>query len=159
MYTIASEWKQIINVSRKAVIKAGKALPIAAIEPDTVLTHNTIALIITSTTANPAWYKAGNLYQAFFVPFGSAGAAQGEQLRITFNRYIIHRFTIFPATDENKYVLSYVPESYFKDVRLQVWEYVGTNQGATLDGLEALVQANLQRSAGIQTSINKLLKK
>lgn len=66
MYDIASEWKQVINVSRKAVKNVnGKYLPIAPIEPDTVLTHNTIALYLTSESANPNWYKAGYLYQAF----------------------------------------------------------------------------------------------
>lgn len=157
MYSIASEWKQVINISRTAIVKAGKSLPIAAIEPDIVLTHGTIAFIVTSQTAKPTWYKAGNLYQAFFVPFGTAGAAQGEQVRVTYNRYIIHRFTTFPSLEGNKYVLSYVPESYFKDVRLQVWEYIGTSQGATLDSLEKTAKATLAKTTSISTQVAKLL--
>ncbi|HYX16482.1 MAG TPA: hypothetical protein VE944_19365 [Nostoc sp.] len=159
MYSIASEWKQVINTSRTAIVKAGKTLPIAAIEPDAVLTHNTIAVYITSTTANPKWYKAGNLYQAFFVPFGTAGAAQGEQLRIVLNRYIIYRFTTFPSLDGNKYVLSYVPESYFKDVKLQVWEYIGTSQGATLDSLDKTAKVVLAKSTSLSAQVAKLLLK
>ncbi|WP_138500965.1 hypothetical protein [Nostoc sp. PA-18-2419] len=160
MYDIASEWKQIINVSRKAILdNNGKALPMQPIEPDVVLTHNTIAFILTSESANPNWYKAGYLYQAFFVPFGTAGAAQGEQIKVVLNRYTIHRFTTFPSVNENKYLLSYSPERYYKDVRLQVWEYIGTNQGATLDSLETLVKTDLQRSASIQALLNKLSKK
>ncbi|QKQ76458.1 hypothetical protein [Nostoc sp. TCL240-02] len=155
MYDIASEWKQVINVSRKAVKNVnGKYLPIAPIEPDTVLTHNTIALYLTSESANPNWYKAGYLYQAFFIPFGTAGAAQGEQIKVILNRYMIHRFTTFPDI-ENKYVLSYSPESYYKDVKLQVWEYVGTNQGATLDSLQTTQKATLAKVNSIQQSLNR----
>jgi hypothetical protein len=159
MYTIASEWKQVININRVASKDGDRYRPIPAIEPDVVFTHNTIAFIVSSTTAKPNWYNGGDLFQAFLVPFGTAGAAQGEKVRVVFNRYIIHRFTTFPSTPDNQYVLSFSPPRYFRDVRLQVWQYIGENQGATLDSLETLAKAELQRSAGIQTSINKLLKR
>ena len=159
MYDVASEWKQVINVKRTAVQRDGKYLPIGAIEPDVLLTHSTIGLIVTSDSANPNWYRAGSLFQAYLVPFGTAGAAQGERVRVTLNRYTIHRFTVFPSIESNQYVLSYVPENYFRDVRLQVWEYIGVNQGATLDSLQALQRQSLQRLAGIKTSINQLTAK
>ncbi|WP_445628422.1 hypothetical protein [Nostoc sp. DSM 114167] len=158
MYDIASEWKQIVNVSRTAQIgDNGKPRPIEPIEPDVVLTHNTIAIYLTSNTANPNWYKAGYLYQAFPVPFGTAGAAQGEQLRVILNRYIIHRFTTFPSVGDTKYLLSYSPESYYRDVKLQVWEYIGTSQGATLDTLEKQNKATLSKVTAIQQALNRAI--
>ncbi|MEH2187179.1 MAG: hypothetical protein V7K64_13560 [Nostoc sp.] len=159
MYSNSIDWKLVVNQSRTAVVKINKSQPISAIEPDIVFTHNTIAIYATSNTAKPNWYKAGNLYQAFPVPFGTAGAAQGESIGVVLNRYTIHRFTVFPDTGDTKYVISFAPQTYLKDIKLQVWEYTGINQGATLDSLETLAKANLQRSAGLQTSINKLLKK
>ncbi|MEH1956824.1 hypothetical protein [Nostoc sp.] len=161
MYTISSEWIQRVNTSRNATVDSkGKiTTPITAIEPDILFTHNTIAIYATSLKAPSNWYKAGNLYQAFFVPFGTAGHAQGESISVMLNRYTIHRFTVFPDTGDTKYVISFAPQTYLKDIKLQVWEYTGINQGATLDSLETLAKANLQRSAGLQTSINKLLKK
>ncbi|MEH1799396.1 MAG: hypothetical protein V7L13_09535 [Nostoc sp.] len=159
MYSNSIDWKLVINQSRTAVVKVNKSQPISAIEPDIVFTHNTIAIYATSITAKPNWYKAGNLYQAFTVPFGTAGAAQGESISVVLNRYTIHRFTVFPDMGDTKYVISFAPQTYLKDIKLQVWEYTGINQGATLDSLETLAKANLQRSAGLQTSINKLLKK
>ncbi|MEH2195675.1 MAG: hypothetical protein V7K98_23955 [Nostoc sp.] len=160
MYSIGAEWLLRVNRTNNATFADGKITKaIDPIEPDVVFTHSTIGIYVVCPSGKETWYRAGDLYQAFTVPFGVAGAAQGESLRLVLNRYTIHRFTTFPSLEGNKYVISFSPMWYFPDVKIQIWEYVGTNQGATLDSLAASEKQQLQRTAALQTSVNKLLRR
>lgn len=148
MFNLASEWKLKIIQQRSAdVDQSGKiTASIPAIEPDIIFTSNIIGIYATSPSSPSNWYQAGDFLQAYLVGFGIAGYAQGELVKIVLNRYHIHRFTKFPSIpDENKYLISFVPKPYLKDINLKVWEYVGENQGTTLESLEASVKATHQR--------------
>jgi hypothetical protein len=160
MYTNSVDWIKRIDTTRQAVVNAKGVVttPISAIEPDIVFTNNTLGLFAVSESANPSWYKAGNLFQAFLVPFGTAGYAQGDALPLILNRYQIHRFNQFPSI-QTQYVVSFQAQPYLKDIKLQVWEYVGVNQGATLDSLAALAQQEIAQINKVNTSVHKLLNK
>lgn len=84
-----------------------------------------LSVYVTSLSAPSWWYAAGDFYQAFIVPFGDSGAAQGELTKLVLNRYTIINFQKFPM--DSPYLVSYSPKYYFKDVTLQVWEKVSTH--------------------------------
>ncbi|MBE9199083.1 MULTISPECIES: hypothetical protein [unclassified Nodularia (in: cyanobacteria)] len=166
MYNNSAEWFLKFDRAGNAKIddKGNIEEPIQAIEPDVQFTKNTIGIYCSSTSARPNWYAAGELYQAFFVGFGDAGAAQGESIRCILNRHIIHRFTVFPGiSTENKYVLSFTPKFWLKDITIQVWEYIGTNQGVTSEDLDlGIKQVNsqvLKQAQQIKTVLNEIEKK
>jgi hypothetical protein len=155
MFEIASEWKLRVNQQRTAIANAS----IPAIEPDTVFNSNTIGIYITSPSAPSNWYATGEFFQVYLVGFGTARYAQGESVKVTLNRHHIHRFTSLPfIPDDNKYLISFAPKAYLKDVSLKVWEYVG-NQGTTLESLEANVKATHQRVVSESTTIKALINK
>ncbi|MEH1802143.1 MAG: hypothetical protein V7L13_23875 [Nostoc sp.] len=161
MFEIASEWKLRVSQQRSASVDEDRIqIPLLAIEPDIVFTSNIIGIYVTSPSAPSNWYAAGELFQAYLVGFGSAGYAQGELIKIILNRYHIHRFTTFPSIPgESKYLLSFTPKPYLKDISLSVWEYVGENQGTTLESLEASVKATHQRVISEGAAIKALIKK
>ncbi|MEH2172199.1 hypothetical protein [Nostoc sp.] len=152
MFQLASEWKQIINEYR-----FNEKASIPAIEPKINFTSNIIGIFATSPSSPSNWYSAGDFLQIYQVGFGTAGYAQGEFLRVTLNRYQVHRFNKLPS-DENKYLISFIPKFYLKDIDLKVWEYIG-NQGASLDSLEASIKAVHQRVISETASIKALLMK
>lgn len=156
MFSVASEWKLRVVEQRTATDKA----PIPAIEPDLIFTSNTIGIFAESPSAPSHWYAAGDFLQAYLVGFGTAGYAQGEFVKIVLGRYHIHRFTNFPSIPgKNEYLISFAPRPYLKDVNLKVWEYVGENQGATLDSLERSIKATHQRLITEGVAIKSLIKK
>lgn len=158
-YGVSTDWKLMVDTSRRSATDAdGKPVSIPPIEPDVLFTFNTIGIYVSSATAKPTWYRAGNLYQAQFVPFGSAGYAEADAFPVILNRYQIHRFTQLPSI-ETRYLISFTPQFYITDIRLQVWQYKGTNQGATLDSILASVQQGIQQTKNAQTSLNQLLKR
>lgn len=162
MFNIAIEWKLRITHQKSAKIdQTGKIISsITAIEPDIIFTSNIIGIYAASPSSPSNWYQAGDFLQAYLVGFGSAGYAQGELVKIVLNRYHIHRFTKFPSIPgNNKYLISFVPKPYLKDINLKVWEYVGENQGTTLESLEASVKATHQRVITEGVSIKSLMKK
>jgi hypothetical protein len=156
MFEIASEWKLVISHQSSTSNEAS----IPAIEPDVIFTSNIIGIFATSSTARSNWYAAGDFLQAYLVGFGTAGYAQGELIKIVLNRYHIHRFTKFPSIPgESKYLISFAPKPYLKDISLKVWEYVGENQGTTLESLEVSVKATHQRVIAEGAAIKSLIKK
>ena len=161
MYSSGNDWVKSVDVTRHATLddKGKITLAIGSIEPDVTFTQNTIGVYVSSFTASPNWFKAGTMFQGFPIPFGSAGFAEGEEFRVILHRYMIYRFTKYPDIGQIRYLLSFTPQWYIRDVHLQVWQYTGTNQGATLDSLTALVNKEVGLTTKLQTSINKLLKK
>lgn len=162
MYNLSTDWVQRINVSRQATLddKNKIAVPIQPIETDAVFFNQTIGVYVTSQSAKPTWTASGELYQALEVGFGAAGYALAESLRPTLNRYRIYRFSRFPfIPDESRFLLSFTPEEYLRDVRLQVWEYVGTNQGSSNESLQKSINAAHQRVINVQELVNKINKK
>jgi hypothetical protein len=162
MFEVATEWIQRVNQSRRATVDTNGKITasIQAIEPDVVFTKNTIGIYVTSASSPPNWYSAGDLLQAYLVGFGTAGYAQGEYIKVVLNRYHIHRFTKFPSIQgDSKYLISFVPKTYLKDVTIKVWEYAGENQGTTLEDLETQVKAVYQKVSSESSSIKALLKK
>ncbi|MEH2130130.1 MAG: hypothetical protein V7K86_05625 [Nostoc sp.] len=158
MYSGGNDWVRSIDVTRTATLDANGKITttIGSIEPDVTFTQNTIGVLVESASANPNWFKAGTLFQGFPVPFGSAGFAEGEEFRVILRRYMIYRFTKYPDIGQTKYLISFTPQWYIKDVRLQIWQYIGTNQGATLDSLAALSQQEIAQTAKLQASVNKV---
>lgn len=166
MYTNSSEWVLKFNRQGAATIndKGNIETPILAIEPDVQFTKNTIGIYCTSESAPANWHAAGELYQAFLTGFGNAGFAQGESIRCILNRYVIHRFTVFPnISTDNKYLLSFSSKFWHKDISIKVWEYIGTNQGVTNEELDlGLKQINSQvikQSASTKVLLDKIYNK
>ncbi|MEH1777690.1 MAG: hypothetical protein V7L26_00765 [Nostoc sp.] len=158
MYANGNDWVKSIDTVRKATLDANGKITqaIGSIEPDVTFTKNTIGIFVDSDTANLNWFKAGVLLQGFPVPFGEAGFAEGEEFRVILRRYMIYRFTKYPNIGQTKYLISFTPQWYIQDVRLQIWQYTGTNQGATLDSLAELNQQEIAQTTKLQTSVNKL---
>jgi hypothetical protein len=152
MLSFASEWKQIINESR-----TNEKAFIPAIEPRINLTSSIIGIYATSASSPNSWHFAGELLQIYTVGFGVTGYAQADYLKIILNRYQIHKFNRIPFNN-NKYLISFVPKSYLKDISLKVWEYVG-DQGATLESLQTNLNATRQRLLSESTAIKSLIKK
>ncbi|OYE02141.1 hypothetical protein [Nostoc sp. 'Peltigera membranacea cyanobiont' 232] len=158
-YGVSTDWKLMVDTSRRSATDAnGGLISIPPIEPDVLFTFNTIGIYVSSATARPTWYRAGNLYQSQFVPFGSAGYAEADAFPAILNRYQIHRFTQLPDI-EVSYLISFTPQFYISDIRLQLWQYIGTNQGATLDNILTATQQGIQQTKKAQTSLNQLLKR
>ncbi|HYW20320.1 MAG TPA: hypothetical protein VE956_13620 [Nodularia sp. (in: cyanobacteria)] len=133
---------------------------IGVIEPNTQFFSRTIGVLISSQSANPNWYAAGELFQAYLVSFGSAGYAEGESIRTTLNRYRIYKFNEFPFIDgQTRYLLSFSPKYYLKDIRLEVWEYMGINTGVSNEDLESSVKQVQSRVIQEAASIKQLLNK
>ncbi|MEH1765800.1 MAG: hypothetical protein V7K76_26035 [Nostoc sp.] len=158
MYSGGNDWVKTIDLTRKATLDANGKITeaIGSIEPDIQFTQNTIGIYVESVTADPNWFLAGTIFQGFPVPFGSAGFAEGEEFRVILRRYMIYRFTKYPDIGETKYLLSFTPRWYIKDIHFQAWQYIGTNQGATLDSLAALGQQEVAQTVKLQSSVNKL---
>ncbi|MBW4425318.1 MAG: hypothetical protein KME50_12930 [Nostoc desertorum CM1-VF14] len=156
MFDIASEWKQIINEYR---IDEKASIP--AIEPRINFTSSIIGIFATSSTSPTTWYSAGELLQLYPVGFGASGYAQGDYLKIVLNRYQVHKFSKIPF-NSNKYLISFAPKFYLKDISLKVWEYVG-KEPPTLESLETSIKATHQRviaeSVAIKTLLNKIQNK
>jgi hypothetical protein len=142
MYKLSSDWSQSVDETRQATLnKDGEIVtPCGVIEPDHLFKSRTIGIYATSASSNPNWYRAGTLYQAHLVGFGQ-GYAQGEEVRIVLNRYRIYNFIQSPYLEgESRYLISFVPargreKAYLKDIRLQIWEYRGTNQSVSNEKL------------------------
>ncbi|MEH1821933.1 MAG: hypothetical protein V7L31_23110 [Nostoc sp.] len=158
MYSNSNDWVKSIDTTRRATLDANGKItnPIGSIEPDVQFTHNTIGIYTESDSAPLHWFKAGTLLQGFPVPFGSAGFAEGEEFRVILRRYMVYRFTKFPNIGETKYLISFTPQWYIQDIHLQVWQYIGTNDGATLDSLAALSQQEIAQTVKLQSSVNKV---
>jgi hypothetical protein len=134
--------------------------PIQPIEPDAVFTNKIVGVYVSSSSASKRWYFGGKLYQAFIVPFGTAGYAQGAEKKITLWRHHIFNFTELPfSTTEYKYLLSFDPPNWFKDVNIFCWEYQGINQGKSNEEIFDIAVLNLRQSQKNQASINALAKK
>jgi hypothetical protein len=162
MYNLSTDWAERINISRQATFddKNKIVVPIQPIESDAVFFNQTIGVYITSQSAKVTWKASGELYQALEVGFGTAGYALAESIRPTLNRYRMYRFDRFPfLPGETRYLLSFTPEDYLRDVRLQVWEYIGTNQGSTNESLQKSINAVHQRVINTQEILNKINKK
>lgn len=153
MFDVGTEWKLKV-IEQRAISDNQSFIP--AIEPDTVFTSSIIGIFAESPSAPSHWYAAGDFLQAYLVGFGSAGYAQGELIKVVLSRYQIYRFTKFPVND---YLISFTPKHYLKDITLKVWEYVGSNQGTTLESLEASVRATHQRVITEGVAIKSLIKK
>ncbi|WP_375501661.1 hypothetical protein [uncultured Nostoc sp.] len=152
MFKIASEWKLIVNEYR-----ANEKAFIPAIEPGINFTSNIIGIFATSPSSPSSWYSAGDFLQLYQVGFGTHGYAQGEFLKIILNRYQIHKFNKISSI-ENKYLISFLPKFYLKNIDLKVWEYVG-DEGATLETLETSIKATHQRIVSEAVIIKALLEK
>lgn len=161
MYSKAIDWVKRIDLFERAEVDNNQKIikPISAIQPEFLFTHNTIGFYLDSATAKDYWYRAGSIHQLFLVPFGNTGYAEGEKFFLTLKRYQIYRFNQFPNMGNTEYRISFVPEFYFQDIHLQVWEYGGVNQGSTLDSLAVSLNKQLANLAKLQTLVNKLLKK
>lgn len=152
MFQNASEWKLIVNEYR-----ANEKAFIPAIEPGVNFTSNIIGIFATSSLSPVDWYSAGDFLQLHRVGFGTSGYAQGGFLKIILNRYQIHRFNKI-SSNENSYLISFLPKFYLKNIDLKVWEYVG-NEGATLEVLETSIKATHQRIVSEAAIIRSLLEK
>lgn len=155
-YTLSTDWVKRVDQSRQAILDDdGKFVKrVGVIEPDFQFTSRTIGIFANSQSVNPNWYRAGVCFQAFLVGFGE-GFAQGEEIKLVLNRYRVYNFTQFPFLEgETRYLLSFVPVNYLKDVRLQVWEYNGTNQSISNEDLQTSIQAVGQKVSKAQSTIN-----
>jgi hypothetical protein len=157
MFDLSTEWILKINTSRQATKDtSGSYQPIQAIEPDVLFTKPIIGVHITSPSAPSNWYSAGELLQVFLVGFGK-GEAESENHRIVLNRYQIIRFTEFPFySGDTRYLLSFAPRSYLRDIQAKIWEYQGTIQGTTPEDLQASLSSSTQQLLASQSSIKEI---
>jgi len=160
MYALGSDWKLRIDEARTSKANQGELPNIPAIEPDVVFTKNTIGFLVTTVNGKQRWYRGGELLQVFESAISPVGFSQGERIECVLNRNHAHRFTTFPQLGgDSRYLISYVPPPWYPDVRIRVWEYVGGNEGATLDSLAQLQKQTIQKINGLRTSVNALTKK
>lgn len=164
MFDLSTQWQLKISTSRQAgKDTSGNYQPIKAIEPDVIFLKPIIGVHIVSPSAPSNWYSAGELLQVFLVGFGK-GEAEGENHRIILNRYQIIRFTEFPFySGQTKYLLSFAPRYYLRDIQIRIWEYQGTEQGVSPEDLQASLNNTKQQLLASQNSIkeiqNKILQK
>lgn len=157
MFEIGNGWIKKFSLSRSAKLdEDGKIIdPIKPIEPDSIFTKPIVGIYASSSSAPRHWYAAGDLLQAYIVPFGSAGYAQGDLQKCVLWRHHIFNFSSLPYTSDTRYLLSFVPRYYLPDITISAWEYIGTNQPVSNNELKTL----LLRTNATQTQSLSLLKK
>jgi hypothetical protein len=153
MLKTASEWKLIVNESR-----ANDKGSIPAIEPKINFTSSVIGIFATSSLSPADWYSAGDFLQLYQVGFGTSGYAQAGYFKVILNRYQIYKFNKI-LSNENNYLISFLPKFYLKNINLKVWEYVGQQQETTLEDLKVSINSMHQRLISEATTIQFLINK
>ena len=128
MFEIGNDWKFKFHRESKARLNNLGRIeqPIAPIEPDIVFTKNIICFHATAKEYDVRWVAVGSLMQAYLVPIGSAGYAQGDEKFIRLHRYHIFQFNNLPwYPSESRYVLSFAPKRWMIDIAITAWEYHG----------------------------------
>jgi hypothetical protein len=160
MFEVSNDWSLAVSTSSNALLDEKERIitPIPAIEPDHVFFSPIVGVYVDSITAPQQWYRGGDLYQALLVPFGE-GYAQGELSKIVLRRYTILCLDNFPTTNrgDTKYLLSYSPPTYFKDVILRVWEFKGSNP-ANLEGINTKLSGIIATQDTITGRLNEIIR-
>ncbi len=136
-------WNQIYDESRSAVplTPAGGHIPIPAFEIPFLFDRHIIAVRCLSPTAKATWRFAGMLSQRFRAGTGGSASplptldATSLALRINRSRLVV--FQKYTA----EYELLFESPPWIKDMRLSIWQYLGSESDTTEDLIRELFGA------------------
>lgn len=139
------EWLKIydqFHVAQPNPIKSGKFYPIPYILIPTYLDNYTVAILLNPTISKPSWKLGGRIYT--FIEVNNSDLVSART-----NRYYSVPVNI-PTILNIKQISTYyrlivdVP-SWFADVYLQAWVYLGQETLDSLEGKVEQIQLDLKR--------------
>lgn len=120
----AGVWRLRATLTKKAIESGDGRFFIPSFDTGKIYSSQFIAVGVKVNSSKDNWRHGGYLSQEF--KFASNGYAHNNK---AFNRsqdLLINEVTILNLPNlSNNYRLRYFPPTYFSDVRLQIWEYVG----------------------------------
>lgn len=125
-------WRLRTTLVKKAVRSGDNRLFIPSFDTGKTYIGQFIAVGIRVENSKDNWRNGGYLSQEF--KFTSNGYTHNNK---AFNRtqdLLINDVTILnlPLLTDDEYQLRYFPPTYFSDVRLQIWEYIGVQTDALI---------------------------
>lgn len=119
-------WHLRSTISKKAVKSLDKKFFIKPFNIDKTYTSEFVAVGVRVKNSKNNWRNGGYLSQEFLFPalgYNNNGKAFNQSKNLLINNVSILNF---PAITSSPYRLRYFPPTYFVDVTIQIWEYVGT---------------------------------
>lgn len=139
--TSQGNWNQIYDESRSAVpaTPSGGHTPIPAFEIPFLFDKHIIAVRCLSPSAKPTWRYAGTLSQRFQAGTGGSASTlptlDATSLSLRINR---SKLVVFKKYTQ-QYELLFESPPWIKEMRLTIWQYVGTESDSTEDLLRELL--------------------
>ena len=116
----SGDWTQVANVSRSASLnESGKPQRIPAFSLDTSIDKRFVAVQVTSQAAKNTWIAGGYIAQQYNFP-GFSVTLNSHYLKLnSINLVELKENANYPSN------LIFYPRTYFEDVQVKVWKYVG----------------------------------
>ena len=151
----AEDWHKIVNTSKFAQLQGEHShVPIPSFDLGIALQYQFIVVLITADYRRSTWSYGGEIRQAFNSAITGDVQYIRNRLRIDIPQ-LIELKTIVPGN----FGLVYFPPKWFKDVTIQVWEYIGEvlNFGAeALFNVEAAVTNSNSNNVDLTEIIKRL---
>lgn len=140
--TSRGNWNQIYDESREAVPTSVREIfyPIPAYEIPFLLKSHILAVRCLSSSAKATWRYAGTLNQKIQIGTGGTTSplpvAEAFSMGLKLNRT---KLLVFKKYTQ-QYQLLFEPPHWLRDLRLTIWEYVGSESDSTEDLIRELLQ-------------------
>lgn len=136
----SSEWERVVQTSRTASttgITRPKPIPMTAFNLGATFTNPLVAIAVQTTQGKPHWKYGGKLRQSWNFSSGSnVGTAfstiKSLDIKLGLNSVQIIEL---PSHSEQSYELVYYPPSWFKDVIIFGWKYLGQTRNFLRDSV------------------------
>ena len=150
----SGDWTEVANVSRSASLnESGKPQRIPAFSLDISIDKRFVAVQVTSIAAKSTWIAGGYIAQQYNFP-GFSVTLNSHYLKLnSINLVELKENANYPSN------LIFYPRTYFQDVQVKVWKYLGEEISFLEDILTDIQQSVIDNSPGnidLSEIINKL---
>ncbi len=150
----SGDWTEVANVSRSASLnESGKSQRIPAFSLDTSIDKRFVAVQVTSVAAKSTWIAGGYIAQQYNFP--------GFSVTLNSHYLKLHSINLIELKENANYPsnLIFYPRTYFEDVQVRVWKYLGEEISFLEDILTDIQQSvvdNSPNNIDLSEIINKL---
>ncbi len=137
----SGDWTEVANVSRSAPLnESGKPQRIPAFSLNTSIDKRFVAVQVTSQAAKSTWIAGGYIAQQYNFP-GFSVTLNSHYLKLnSINLVELKENANYPSN------LIFYPRTYFEDVQVKVWKYVGEEISFLEDILTDIQQSVANKS-------------
>lgn len=134
----SSDWQQVIAQSKSATILGENSyIPIGSFDLGVALSESFVAIVVQAINAKPTWIYAGEVRQSWEFPAGNSigslyGRVQSTPTHLRLNKV---QYIKLSKNTPNACRLRYTPPTWFKELIIVGWKYVGAVENFTRDTL------------------------